>query len=148
MTSIDTIGDSTNEVIFKAFSKITETVDIIGVKVNPYPESEDQQVFDIGRRGKFYAFNFTLINISGGDTAYTQLQTLKTIWKTKHQANKYVRKVTFAKPGTVIFNTLTPMKKTFYGFIQTVTPPWVGSEVTEINGEIVLLEAKFAQFIE
>ena len=148
MTSYDTITDGTNTVVFNSINGLNEIVDLVSIKINPYPEDGKQQILDVGRRGEVYSLDFTLIDISGGDSAYTQLQTLKTIWKSKHQQNGFLRKATFAKPGTVIYNSYTPMKKTIYGFIQTVTPFWESTNSPAIEGEIVIIESLYKRFEE
>jgi hypothetical protein len=148
MSSYDTITDGTNTVTFKAITTINETVDLVGIKINPYPKDGKQQVLDTGRRGELYTLGWALVDINGGDSAYTQLETLQTIWKDEHQANGFLRKLTFAKPGTVIYNSFTPMQKVTYGFIQTVTPYWETSQVDNITGELVFLESLYKRFSE
>ncbi|HMB99849.1 MAG TPA: hypothetical protein VKN14_02305 [Flavobacteriaceae bacterium] len=148
MTSYDTITDGTNTVTFKSINGLQETVDLVGVKINPYPQDGKQQILDVGRRGEIYVLDFSLVDISGGDSAYTQLQTLKTIWKNKHQQNEFLRKITFAKPGTVIYGSYTPMTKTVYGYIQTITHYYESTNSPDIEGELVLIESLYKKFEE
>ena len=145
----DLITDGTTTVTFGTIDKIQETVDVKNVKINPYPYDGKQQVLDVGQRGKLYSIDFTLLNISGGDSAYTQYITLKdTVWKTKQKYNDYLRKLTFTKPGTVIYNSLTPMTRTIYGYIQDVTPVWTTDQQFEIQGNIIFWESTYSYFRE
>ena len=59
MTSYDTITDGTNTVTFKSINGLQETVDLVGVKINPYPQDGKQQILDVGRRGEIYVLDFT-----------------------------------------------------------------------------------------
>jgi hypothetical protein len=94
-----TITDGTTTITFTTFQELDFAFKHESPRIYPRQQGKGQIISTRGKISKIYTFGFTIKSVVGGDTAFTQLETIESFFETKHVTYGYQRKLTFNKPG-------------------------------------------------